>query len=211
MQTLNIEGKVRSSIGKVASKMGRKNNLIPCNLYGSGDNINFESTEKELHSLIYTPNFYKVNLTIDGVNHEALMREIQFHPVTDKVMHVDFLRLDAKKEVTVKIPLKLIGQSSGVKAGGKLSQKIRQIQIKALPKNLVDHVDVDITELEIGKSIRLGDIKIDNVEVIGSKSIPVVNCLVPRAAKVEEAKTTTTAAAPAASDAKTDDKSKDKK
>jgi large subunit ribosomal protein L25 len=188
-------------------------------LYGAGTNINFEAGEKELHSLIFTPNFYKVNVTIDGTAHEALMQEIQFHPVTDKVLHVDFLKLDPKKKVRADIPVRVKGQAIGVRAGAKLIQKLKKISIKALPQDLVDTITLDVTDLDVGKSIRISDVSINNVEIIGTKSTPIVSCLIPRVIKVEEEKpadATAAAAAgatPGAADstaAKTDEKEKDK-
>lgn len=214
MQTLTIEGKVRTVFGKNAAKNHRNKESIPCVLYGGGTTINFEAGEKELHNLIFTPNFYKVNVTIDGATHEALMQEIQFHPVTDKVLHVDFLKLDPAKKIKADVPVKLSGQAAGVRAGAKLVQKLKKLSIKALPKDLVDAITLDVTPLEVGKSIRIGDVSVQNVEILGTKSMPIVSCLVPRVMKVEEEKPAVAAAgaAPATADAaKTDDKAKDDK
>lgn len=213
MQTVNIEGTKRTGLGRNASRTARKNQTIPCVLYGAGDNISFETTEKALHQLVYNPNFYKINVQIDGAAYETLLREVQLHPVTDKILHADFLKLDPEKKVTVEVPLVSKGISAGVKAGAKLVQKVRKIKVRAYPKDLVDKVEVDVTELEVGKSIRMGDISVANIEILGSKSIPVIACLVPRVMKVEEAKPAAAAATTAAPDAsaeKKDDK-KDKK
>lgn len=214
MQTVTIEGKVRAAFGKNAAKNQRKQESIPCVLYGAGASINFESSEKDLRNIIFTPNFYKVNVTIDGAEHEAIMQDVQFHPVTDKVLHVDFLKLDPKKKVRANVPVKLSGQAAGVRAGAKLVQKLKKLSIKALPKDLVDAITLDVTPLEVGKSIRIGDVSVQNVEILGTKSMPIVSCLVPRVMKVEEEKPAEAAAgaAPAAADtAKTDDKAKDDK
>ncbi|MFN0274729.1 MAG: 50S ribosomal protein L25 [Chitinophagales bacterium] len=218
MQTLTIEGKVRSAFGKNAAKSNRKKASIPCVLSGGGTTINFETSEKELRHLIFTPNFYKVNVTIDGNSHEALMQEVQFHPVTDQVLHVDFLKLDPKKKVRADVPVRLTGQAAGVRAGAKLIQKIKKLTIKALPEHLVDNISLDVTPLEVGKSIRIGEVAIEHVEILGTKSTPIVSCLIPRVIKLEEEKPADATAAVAAgatpaadaTAAKTDEKEKGK-
>ncbi|MBC8045625.1 MAG: 50S ribosomal protein L25/general stress protein Ctc [Fimbriimonadaceae bacterium] len=211
MQTLTIEGKVRANIGKNASNASRNNHTIPCVLYGGGVNVNFETTEKAVRHLIYTPNFYKVSLNIDGATHEAFMREIQFHPVSDKVLHIDFLKLNPSKKIIIEVPVKLIGQAEGVKAGAKMVQKIRKIKVKAFPQDLVDAIELDVTPLEVGKSIRIGEINVPNVEILGTKSMPVASCLIPRVLKVEETKPEAAAAATPAAGAATPEATAEKK
>jgi large subunit ribosomal protein L25 len=181
MQTVNIEGKVRTAKGKSASNALRKEGLVPCTLYGMGENIDFQVPESALRGIIYTPDFFKVNVIIDGKDHETLVKDMQFHPVTDKVMHVDFFQLDPEKKVIAEIPLHPKGLAVGVKAGGKLSQKIRKVKVKGLPKDLVDKIFLDVTHLEMGKSVRVGDIKVDNLEVLGAPAIPAISCMIPRA------------------------------
>lgn len=204
MQTFNLNGKHREHVGRISSRDTRKGEMIPCVLYGNGENINFEVAASALKALVYTPNVYKVILNIDGTEHESLMREIQFHPVSDAILHIDFLKLNPKKKVSCEVPLKLVGQSVGVKAGGKLVQRIRKVTIKALPKDLVDHVAIDVTDLDVSKTVRIGDIKIDNVEVVGTKSIPVATILSPRALKaLAEAAAAADAAAKTATPAAT--------
>lgn len=183
MQTFKLNGKHREHVGRISSRDTRKGEMIPCVLYGNGENINFEVAASALKTLVYTPNVYKVLVNIDGTDHESLMREIQFHPVTDAILHIDFLKLNPKAKVTCEVPIKLTGQSIGVKEGGKLVQRIRKVTIKALPKDLVDHVAIDVTNLDISKTVRIGDIKINNVDVLGTKSIPVATVLSPRALK----------------------------
>lgn len=183
MQTINIEGNVRSAVGKSASNATRKNEMIPCVIYSKGEIIHFEASEKSLHPILFTPNAYKVIIGVDGKQYETVIREVQMHPVTDAVLHVDFFQLTAGDVVTVTVPVKLEGSSAGVRAGGKLVQKIRKISIKGLPENLIDSVNIDVTELEVGKSIRIGDISLKNLEVLGAPAIPVVTCIIPRALK----------------------------
>lgn len=183
MQTFQLDGKRREHVGRISSKDARSNSMIPCALYGNGENINFEVAASAVKNLVYSPNVYKVIVKIDGVEHESLMHEIQFHPVTDKILHIDFLILSANKKVTYSVPVKTEGQSVGVKEGGKLVQRLRKLTVRALPKDLIDKVSVDVTDLDINKTIRIGDIQIKNVEILGSKSVPVITILSPRALK----------------------------
>jgi len=195
MQTIHIEGNKRNTVGKSSSNATRRNGNIPCVIYGNGETIHFEVSEKNLQPVIYTPNAYKIILSVEGNSYDTVLREVQTHPVTDKLLHVDFLRLTEGKNVTITVPVKLEGSSKGVREGGKLFQKIRKINIKGLPENLVDSIVIDITELEVGKSIRIGDIRLNNLEVIGAPAIPIVTCNVSRAMK--SAADTAAAAAPA--------------
>lgn len=198
MQTIHIEGNKREAIGKSASKSNRRNGNIPCVIYGKGETIHLVVSEKNLQPIIYTPNAYKIIMDVDGNSYDTVLREVQTHPVTDKLLHVDFFRLGEGKKVTITIPIKLEGSSKGVREGGKLFQKIRKIDVKGLPENLVDSIVIDVTELEVGKSIRIGDIKLNNLEVIGAPAIPVVSCNLSRAMKGAADAAATAAAAPAA-------------
>lgn len=181
MQTFQLEGKVREQVGRRSAMDARAAESIPCVLYGDGENIHFEVAKTAIKSLVFSSNVYKVHITINGSTHECLMREIQFDKLTDAVMHIDFFKLNPAKKVTCVVPVKAVGQSVGVRAGGKLVQRLRKLTIKALPANLVDRIEVDITELDVNKTIRIGDISIPNVEVLGSKSIPIMTVASPRA------------------------------
>lgn len=183
MQTFELEGKRREHTGRNASSGSRSNGMIPCNLYGDGENIHFEVAASALSHLVYSPNVYKVLLRIDGQESETLMREVQFHPVSDAILHIDFLRLTPGKAVTCKVPVKLEGLAEGVKAGGKLIQRIRQVNIRATPENLIEQVSIDVSSLDEGKSVRIGEIRIENVEILGTKNIPVATVLTSRALK----------------------------
>jgi large subunit ribosomal protein L25 len=187
MKTVNIEGKVRTSTGKAASNASRRQGNVPCTLYGKSENISFEVPESALKSVVYTPDFFKVLVNIDGTNHETLIKDMQFHPLTDKVLHIDFFKLDPEQKVVCEIPLFPKGLSSGVKAGGKLVQMIRKVKVRAYPKDLVDKIFVDVTTLDMGKSVRLSDIKADNIEVLGSPAIPVISCAIPRSMRSKAA------------------------
>ncbi|HPE97138.1 MAG: 50S ribosomal protein L25 [Chitinophagales bacterium] len=186
MKTVNIEGKVRTSTGKAASNASRKQGMVPCTLYGRENNISFEVSESALRGIIYTPEFFKVNVKLDGKEYETLIKDMQFHPVTDKPLHLDFFVLSSDKKVVCEIPLQPKGLAAGVKAGGKLSQKIRKVKVKGFPKDLVDLIEVDVTHLEMGKSVRIGEIKVDNLEIMGSQAIPVITCTIPRSMRSKQ-------------------------
>lgn len=204
MQTFQLEGKRRDHIGRNASKSARDGNMVPCVLYGDGENVHFEVANSALHHLVFTPNVYKVLVSVDGSTHETLMREIQFHPLSEKILHVDFLKLNPKKKVTTVVPIVLTGQAEGVKAGGKLIQRLRKITVRAFPQHLVDKVTVDVTDLETSKSFRIADIKIENVEILGSGSIPIATIISARALKAQaEAAAAAEAAAKTAATAAT--------
>lgn len=196
MQTFQLEGKVRAQVGRRSSMDARSAENVPCVLYGDGENIHFEVAKTAIKSLVFSPNVYKVNITVDGASHECLMREIQFHKVTDEILHIDFLKLNPNKKVVCVVPIKTTGQSVGVRGGGKLVVRVRKVTIRAYPKDLVDRVTIDITDLDVNKTIRVGDISVPNVEVLGSKSIPLVTVVSPRA--LRQAETTDAKAAPAA-------------
>lgn len=195
MQNFVLEGTLRTQVGRRASKDSRATEMVPCVLYGDGENTNFEVAKTALKTLIYTPNIYRVIIKVDGKETATLMREIQFHKVTDEILHIDFLKLEDNKKVTYSVPIVLEGQSAGVRAGGKLVQRVRKLAVRAFPKDLIDSIPVNISNLEINQTFRVGDVKINNIEVLGSKSIPVVTIAAPRAVKAatEDAK-----AAPAA-------------
>ncbi len=202
MQTFQLEGKVREQVGRRSAMDARAADAIPCVLYGDGENIHFEVTKSAINGLVFSPNVYKVHITINGAAHECLMREIQFHKVTDEVLHIDFLKLNPAKAVTCVVPVKATGQSVGVRAGGKLVTRLRKLTIRALPANLVDKIEIDITDLDVNKTIRVGDVSIPNVDILGSKSIPILTVEIPRALRSAEAAADKKGAEPAKPEAK---------
>lgn len=202
MQTFQLEGKERAQVGRRSAMDARSAEMIPCVLYGDGENIHFEVAKSAVKGLVYTPNVYKVHITINGATHECLMREIQFHKVTDEVLHIDFFKLNAAKKVTCVVPVKAFGQSVGVRAGGKLVTRLKKLTIRALPANLIDKIEIDITDLEVNKTIRVGDVSIPNVEILGSKSIPILTVEIPRAMRSAEAAADKKGAEPAKAEAK---------
>lgn len=183
MKNIELKGALRSDLGKKGAKDIRRNALTPCNLYGNGGNINFTVVEKELKDILYTPNAYIIDLNIDGKSEKAVIREIQFHPVTDQVLHIDFYRVTEDKPVVIEIPVKLNGSSEGVKQGGKLTLTTRKIKVSAFVKDLPDTLDIDITNLGLGKTVMVGELDYPNVTLLNPKSTVVCAVKMTRAAR----------------------------
>ncbi len=184
MQTITVNGQKRENLGKVATRESRQAGQIPAVVYGGDTNLSFSTTHRELKPLVYTPEFKLAEVNVDGSAHKCILKDIQFHPVTDAIMHVDFLKLTDGHPVKVEVPVSFEGVSPGVKSGGKLIQQLRRIKIKAIPENLVDHLRIDISELELGSAVRVRDIMaVDGVEIMMNEATPVATVEVPRALK----------------------------
>ena len=172
MQHFEIKGQVREVGGKATIKALRKQGLVPCNLYGCGidSNILFTVDAKELKGLTDTPASHIVDLSLDnGKKYEAVLHEMQWHPVSDACLHVDFLAVDDKKPISIKVPIEITGHAIGVQQGGKFFQPSRELRISALMANLPDKVTVDITSLGLEKKIKAGDIQIKDVVILSDK------------------------------------------
>ena len=188
MDTVSIKGEKRTEGGKVATKNLRKLGKIPCVVYGGDTNVSFSTMKKEVKPLIFTSDFKLAEVSIDGEVHKCILKDVVFHPVTDEIVHMDFLKLTAGHAVKVEVPLQFVGASPGVIQGGKLIQQIRRIKIKATPENLVDKLTVDISKLELGDAVRVNEIfPVEGVEIINNGAIPVATVEVPRALKSAEA------------------------
>lgn len=190
MLEINVSGQARTDLGKKASKEIRKQGLIPCNIYGIKKDENglpvaesFVIPFTELRKVVYTPNVYIVNINIDGVEKKAVIKELQFHPVSDALLHVDFLEVVAEKPVTVGIPVKLIGHAAGVRNGGRLALTVRQLKVTASYVNIPEILEVDVTPLEIGKSIKVGDLHFEGLEFATSKEVVVCSVQMTRQAR----------------------------
>lgn len=171
MKQITLKGQARKVGNKQTIKTIRREGNVPCNLYGAGvDNILFTVSAKELKALTHTPNSYVVELDIDGEKHLAVLHELQFHPITDETIHVDFLAVDPKKPVVIDVPVVVTGHSEGVKLGGKLLILARKLKVSALLENLPDTLEVDSTPLGIGKQIVAGDLKYDNISIVSPKA-----------------------------------------
>ena len=180
MKEINVTGQKRSETGKKASKLMRKEGLIPCNLYGEAKGENglpvamaFAVPMTELRKVVYTPHIYVVNLNIDGQHHTAIMKELQFHPVTDALLHIDFYEVNEAKPITIGVPVKLNGLAQGVRDGGRLALIVRKVNVTAMYQNIPETLDIDVTDLTIGKSIKVGDLKFEGLELATSKEVVV--------------------------------------
>ncbi|MDR1199586.1 MAG: 50S ribosomal protein L25/general stress protein Ctc [Prevotellaceae bacterium] len=183
MKTIKLNGQSRTNLGKKDSKELRKQDLVPCVLYGNKvENQNFVLVVKELKELVYTPFSYIVEISIDGKIKTCILKDIQFHPVTDEILHIDFLTVNENKPVAIDVPVKITGHSEGVKQGGKLQVLNRKIKISALLSDLPDEIPVDITNLQLGKSICVGDLSLDKVSVLTPKSNIICSVKITRAA-----------------------------
>ena len=189
MREINVAGKSRSNLGKKASKEMRKEGLIPCNLYGEKKNadgfpeaLSFAVPMADLRKVVYTPHIYVVNLDIDGQKHTAIMKELQFHPVTDALLHVDFYEINEEKSIAIGIPVNLVGLAQGVRDGGRLSLSIRKLMVKAPYKQIPEKLDIDVTALTIGKSIKAGELSFEGLEVVTPKDVIVCTVKMTRAA-----------------------------
>jgi len=188
MTSVEIQGNTRSEFGKKGSKVDRNNGNIPAVMYGGNDVIHFTVTPAAVKHLIYTPDFKLADLEIDGKHYRAILKSVQFHPVTDQILHIDFLRLIDKTPIKVEIPLRFKGVSPGVKVGGKLIQQLRKIKIKTTPEFLVDELKADISKLELGQALRVREVIIPNgVEIINNPATPVALIEIPRALKAAAA------------------------
>lgn len=180
MKEINVTGQLRKETGKKATKELRKEGFVPCNLYGEAKDENgqpqalsFAVPMNELRKVVYTPHIYVINLVIDGVNHTSIMKELQFHPVTDALLHIDFYEVNDQKPITIGIPVKLTGLAQGVRDGGRMNLSVRKLNVTAKYQDIPEHLDIDVTSLKIGKSIKVGDLHFDGLELATSKDVVV--------------------------------------
>ena len=186
MKTVKLSGSLRTNVGKKAARAVRMSGDVPCILYGSGEQTTFSVHSIAIEKLIYNGNVYQIELDIDGTKKMAIIQDKQMHPLTDKPVHVDFLELADDKLVKVRIPLRFVGRSKGVLNGGNLMTIFRTLEVKGLPKNLPDEIEVDITPLRIGDSIRVGDLNIPGVETLENERAVVVSVKNARGAVEDE-------------------------
>ncbi len=181
MKSLTLEGQPRTDLGKKYARQLRREDRVPCVLYGKGDNIHFSLPRIAFKDLIYNPEFHTVDIVVDGKTESAVVKEVQFDPVSDHITHADFLSLVPEKAIVVDLPVKIYGNSVGVRNGGKLKLKVRKLTVKTTPEHLVETIDVDVTALKLGKSVRVSEISRDGMEIQNNPGLPVVTCEVPRA------------------------------
>lgn len=197
MKTVTIKGQLRTARGKSATRQLRSQGFVPGVIYGGAQEINFSAPASEFKALVYTPDFQFAEVQVDGRSYKCILKDLQFDKVKDTLSHVDLLELVDDKKVSATVPIKIVGTSEGVKAGGKLVVKIKSLKIKTLPKYLRENIEVDITKLELNGNIRVQDVKVDNVEILNSPRIPIASVTMTRQLKQEEAAAPKAAAAPA--------------
>jgi large subunit ribosomal protein L25 len=182
MKTIALEGQERKNMSKSAVKALRKEGSVPAVLYGGDKVIHFSVSAKEVRPLIFTGDFKVAELNIDGNVYRCILKEKQFHPVSDDLQHLDFLQLSDGATVKVEVPIRFTGAAPGVKVGGKLQQNMRNVKIKTTPEHLIDEMFADVSHLELGQSIRVRDIQeVEGVEIMNSMSIPIATIEIPRA------------------------------
>ncbi len=190
MKTFDLKGTARTDLGKKGTRELRKANNVPCNLYGVKKDENgkpvavpFTVTNDSLRNLVYTPHIYAVNLDIDGQSCKAIMKEIQFHPVKDNILHVDFLQISDDKPVVMEVPVALEGLAEGVRAGGKLQLQVRKLKVKATYDKIPEKLVVNVTDLGLGKTIKVGELAFEGLELLNAKDAVVCGVKLTRAAR----------------------------
>lgn len=197
MKSIDIKGSKRADISKQEVKGLREAEKVPCVIYGGKEPVHFSADASSFKDLIYTPSAHLVNLDVDGTTFKSVLKEVQYHPVTDAIIHVDFLEISDSKPVTISVPVKFTGASEGVKQGGKLVAKMRKLKIQALPSKLPDDITIDITDLKIGGSVRVRDMKHDGVTFLDSENNVIVGIRITRNVAAEADAAPAAGAAPA--------------
>lgn len=182
MKSLKITGQKREGLGKKDAKKLREQGLVPGVLYGKDEVTHLSVPFSDLRPFIYTPNVYLIDLEIDGEVHKAMIQDVQWHPVEEQILHIDFLEIEADKPVKIGVPVNLVGTAKGIKAGGKLKLNMRQLRVKALAENLPDTIEIDITKLGIGDSIKVDELQRKNIEFLDNKSNLIVGVISTRVA-----------------------------
>ncbi len=183
MKSFAIKGAAREAVGKKDAKKLRSESKVPCVLYGGEEPIHFCAEEGAFRKVVYTPNVYLIDLDVDGTIYKAIIQDIQFHPVKEQILHIDFLKIEEDKPVKIEVPIKVSGYAIGMRSGGKLKVNLRRLKVKALAKDLPDNIEIKIDDLELGQSFKVGELESDKLEFLNSKSVPVVSIVITRAAK----------------------------
>ncbi len=182
MKSITIEGSERESVGKVATKALRNAGLVPCVLYGGSQAVHFSAAEKAFRNLVYTPNAHTVEIALAGKKFNAVLQDIQVHPVSDKILHLDFFELFDDKEVTIEVPVKITGVSPGVLLGGVLNLNTRKLKVKALPKNLPDFIEANISDMQMGNKLYVTKLASDDYKILHPENTVVAQVRISRAA-----------------------------
>jgi large subunit ribosomal protein L25 len=186
MKTLEIKGSLRTDLGKKSSKNTRKEGNVPCVIYGKEQNVHFLTHENNFKNLVYTPDAHLVNLNLDGKEYKVVLQDIQFHPVTDKITHADFIEIFENKPIEISLPIKVTGDSVGVKAGGKLRIKKRHLKVRGFANDIPEFLLIDVTDVKIHHSVKVGDLSYDKIELIDSNITTILTVATSRVVQKEE-------------------------
>ena len=188
MKSIAIQGTKRDDTGKKATKAVRRAGNIPCVIYGGKENIHFSTTKMSVRDLVYAADFKTVDVDVNGKTVKCVLKQTDFHPVTDEILHMDFIELVDTQPIKVELPIRFKGVAPGVKVGGKIIQKLRRAKVKTTPEHLVDELFVDISEMELGESVRVSQLEIgDGIEIMNAPGIPIASVEIPRALKSADA------------------------
>jgi large subunit ribosomal protein L25 len=183
MRSIALTAEKRDQVGSKSANALRLAGRIPCVVYGGKENICFFLEGKVANKIVFTPDFSRIDLSINGTTHPSIIKEIQFHKLNDTVTHIDFLELVEDKKVICEVPIKLVGVAKGVREGGRMLVKVRKLRLKCFPKHLVDTININIDTLELGKSVKVSDVKLEHVEILNSMNIPIASVEITRALK----------------------------
>jgi large subunit ribosomal protein L25 len=197
MKSITIKGSERESVGKAATRTARNAGMVPCVLYGGDQPVHFIAEDKAFKNLVYTPNVHTVVIELTGKTYNAILQDIQFHPVSDAILHIDFYQLHDDKEITMEVPVKVVGNSKGVMAGGVLRLNQRKLKVRALPANLPDFVEADITELEMGNKLYITKLPQDGYKLLQPENTVIAQVRISRAAMKAAQEAAKAAKAPA--------------
>jgi large subunit ribosomal protein L25 len=184
MKTLEIIGYKRANLGKSESKKLREEGNVPCVIYGGDEQVHFYAPMILFRPLVYSPEIYFVELNIEGKIYKCILQDIQFHPVSEMILHVDFMELHDDKPIKMQVPVKFFGDSPGIRAGGKLMVNTRTLLVKALPKDMPESISLDISEITLGQTIKVKEVETDNFEIQNSPQVSIASVSIPRAAKL---------------------------
>jgi large subunit ribosomal protein L25 len=187
MKTVSIIGEARASTGKRNTKDLRNKNHVPCVLYGGNENIHFSALERAFKPILTTPDLVVAQIEVEGKTYQAILKDSQFDPIKDKPLHLDFQELVPGHAVNTELPIRLTGMAIGVKAGGRLLQKVRKLLVKAMPESLVSEIIVGVEHLDVGKSIRVRDIQLPGVQILNSPALPIASVEITRAIRSAQA------------------------
>ena len=188
MKTFQLEGQLRTELGKKAAKSLRQGDNIPAVLYGGNEVVHFTVSQESVRNLVYSPDIFAIDLTIGGKQVKAVLKDLQFHPVSDRILHLDFLQVEPNKPIVMEVPVVLTGHAEGVKAGGKLSLEMRKLKVRAPYTEIPEQLFIDVTELGLGKTIQVGALHFDGLEIINAKNAVVCAVKLTRAARCAMAK-----------------------